>query len=108
MDNLNFDPKSDNFFGKVGNFLIDRYTDFADAFGIGSARRDRQFQEHMSNTAYQRAVQDMKKAGLNPALAVNSGMQASTPRGSSSGVGSASGNISSAVKLIDILSKLAR
>lgn len=44
------------------------------------AQLNRDFQERMSNTSYQRGMKDMKKAGLNPMLAFMKG-GASTPSG---------------------------
>lgn len=41
--------------------------DFQDFIGWGTARREREYNTYMANTAYQRAAQDMISAGLNPA-----------------------------------------
>lgn len=54
----------------------------AQKYNSAEAERQRAWEEHMASTQYQRAVEDLKKAGLNPWLAV-SGINGGSPSGAS-------------------------
>lgn len=68
-------------------------------FGQSSANAQMEFQKEMRATSYQTAVDDMKKAGLNPMLAYSQG-GAATPGGASAHITNPlSGTVNSAVAM---------
>lgn len=59
------------------------------------SREQMEWQERMANSSYQRAVEDMKKAGINPVMAINQG-GAATPSVPSASSGRSSSRYSNA------------
>lgn len=62
-------------------------------FASDEASKNRKWQQMMSSTAYQRAMDDLRKAGLNPMLAYMQG-GASTPGGGQAAASTATGQAS--------------
>lgn len=83
----------------------------ANDFTAEEAEKQRNWEEKMSNSAYQRAVKDMQKAGLNPAAMYGGSAQmASTPGGASasSGAGQFGSVIGGIASVINSAGNMAR
>lgn len=111
--------------------LGDAFSDIGDSLGIGSARREREFnaqqaelnrsfqsreaqkqrdwEQMMSDTAYRRAFNDMQAAGINPAMVFsNGGNAASTPTGASASGSQAHSSAGGSGNFASIINSAAR
>lgn len=87
--------------------------EMAQNYNAEQAQIERDWQENMSNTAQQRAVEDAKKAGVNPVLMAGAGASSgsgavATSPGGSTGAGVGSNPIQSIAELIKAVNNTAK
>lgn len=80
----------------MANAFTREMWDMTAAYNSEEADKQRAWLEHMRDTAYQAAVKDMEKAGLNPILAVTGGgISTGTGGGSAASISAPSGQMAS-------------
>lgn len=82
LGNASFKSGANNWF--TGNLDFQRELDLLQrqqSFNAYEAQKQRDYEERLSNTAYQRAVADLEGAGFNKGLLLGSASPAGTPSG---------------------------
>lgn len=78
----------------------------ANSANVNNAREDRAFQAEQANTAHQREVVDLQKAGLNPLLSVNAGAGGAGGSTTAPAVNSLGNAVTSAVEALRLKKEL--